>query len=130
MDLYKVWFVLSDFIPIFVFLSIIERERGRLHLSRHCIVCLGPMTAGRERRWNSELIDFLISLSYDCRTTSIKANLSNPTGVMNPPVLVDLNKDGTVDIVISYFNSTTVAVDGENFNRIWSYSVPNSESYS
>ena len=52
------------------------------------------------------------------------------TGVINPPVLVDLNKDGTVDMVTAFFNSTIAAIDGENFNTIWSYSVPNSETYS
>lgn len=49
---------------------------------------------------------------------------------MNPPVLVDLTNDGTADIVIAFFNSTIAAIDGENFNTIWTYSVPNSETYS
>ena len=49
---------------------------------------------------------------------------------MNPPVLIDLTNDGTVDMVIAFFNSTVAAIDGESFEIIWSYSVPNSESYS
>ncbi len=51
------------------------------------------------------------------------------SGVMNPPVLTDLNKDGTVDIVIAMFNSTIAAIDGESFQFIWSYNLPNTESY-
>ena len=53
-----------------------------------------------------------------------------PLGTINPPVLVDLTKDGTVDMVIAFFNTTIAAIDGESFQLIWSYSVPNSETYS
>lgn len=49
---------------------------------------------------------------------------------MNPPVLLDLNEDGTVDMVIAFFNSTIAAIDGENLSTMWSYSVPGSETYS
>ena len=49
---------------------------------------------------------------------------------MNPPVLIDLNKDGTVDMVNAMFNSTVVAFDGETFKVIWRYDLPDTESYS
>lgn len=49
---------------------------------------------------------------------------------MTPPVLVDLNKDGTVDIVSSMYNATVAAFDGETYKMIWSYAFPNSETYS
>lgn len=49
---------------------------------------------------------------------------------MNPPVLVDLNKDGTVDIVIAMYNTTVVAFDGETHERLWDFVFPSSESYS
>ena len=52
------------------------------------------------------------------------------TGVMNPPVLVDLNKDGTVDIVMAMYNTTIAAFDGETFERMWDFVFPDSESYS
>ena len=51
-------------------------------------------------------------------------------GFMNPPVLVDIDEDGTVDMVFAFFNSTIAAINGETFSLIWSYSVPHSESYS
>ena len=69
-----------------------------------------------------------------CQLTLIKypfsVSLIHKLGVMNPPVLIDLTNDGTVDMVIAFFNSTVAAIDGESFKIIWSYSVPNSESYS
>lgn len=53
-----------------------------------------------------------------------------PQGVMLPPVLVDLNKDGTVDIVMAMFNITVAAFDGETYKQLWHYDFPSSESYS
>ena len=49
---------------------------------------------------------------------------------MVPPVLVDVNKDGTVDIVMSMFNTTFIAFDGESYKQIWHHNFPNSETYS
>ena len=49
---------------------------------------------------------------------------------MLPPILTDLNKDGTVDIAIAMFNTTFVAFDGESFDRLWEVIFPESESYS
>lgn len=51
-------------------------------------------------------------------------------GVMNPPILVDLNKDGTVDIVMAMFNTTVAAFDGETYQRLWDFFFPESETYS
>ena len=50
-------------------------------------------------------------------------------GVMVPPVLADINKDGTVDIIMAMFNATVVAFDGETFKIIWQYTFPHSETY-
>ena len=50
-------------------------------------------------------------------------------GVMVPPVLADINKDGTVDIIMAMFNATVVAFDGETFKIIWQYTFPTSETY-
>lgn len=55
----------------------------------------------------------------------------NPTaGFMVPPVLADLNQDGTDDIVAALFNSTVFAFDGKSFATIWRYVFPDSESIS
>lgn len=47
-----------------------------------------------------------------------------------PPVLVDLTKDGVLDIVMALFNSSVIAIDGLTFRKIWSYTTAHSESYS
>lgn len=49
---------------------------------------------------------------------------------MNPPILVDINKDGVVDIISAGFGEFIQAVDGETFQVLWTYSAPNSETYS
>lgn len=51
------------------------------------------------------------------------------SGVMVPPVLADINKDGTVDIIMAMFNTSVIAFDGETYERMWTYSFPGSESY-
>ena len=50
-------------------------------------------------------------------------------GFMTPPVLVDINRDGTEDIVFATFNSTIVALDGESYQMLWNFSYPMSETY-
>ncbi|XP_034243919.1 uncharacterized protein LOC117646805 isoform X2 [Thrips palmi] len=55
---------------------------------------------------------------------------SDSRGVMSPPALVDINQDGTEDIVVSLFNSTVVAVDGKTFNTLWNYTFPDSQTLS
>uniref|UniRef100_T1JFB9 FAM234A/B beta-propeller domain-containing protein n=1 Tax=Strigamia maritima TaxID=126957 RepID=T1JFB9_STRMM len=51
-------------------------------------------------------------------------------GVMAPPVLADITGDNVEDIIISLFNSTVYAFNGLNFEQIWNYTVPSSETYS
>lgn len=48
---------------------------------------------------------------------------------MSPPVIVDINRDGTEDIVVSLFNSTVVAIDGKGFTILWNYTFPNSQTF-
>ena len=62
------------------------------------------------------------ALQYSCSMCFIP-------GVMVPPVLADINKDGTVDIIMAMFNATVVAFDGETFRIIWQHAFPGSETY-
>lgn len=55
---------------------------------------------------------------------------SDSRGLMSPPVLVDINHDGTEDIVISLFNSTVVALDGKTYKTLWNYTFTNSQTFS
>lgn len=49
---------------------------------------------------------------------------------MVPPILTDIDNDGTEDIIISLFNSTVYAFNGKTLKIIWSYVFPASESIS
>lgn len=49
---------------------------------------------------------------------------------MVPPVLIDINDDGVLDLIMSLFNSTVIAFDGLSFKEIWRTEFPNSETYS
>lgn len=48
-------------------------------------------------------------------------------GVSLPALLIDINSDGTEDIIVAVFNSTIIAFDGLTFKEIWNYTLPNSE---
>ncbi|KAG1652745.1 Protein FAM234B [Nymphon striatum] len=50
-------------------------------------------------------------------------------GIMTPPALVDITKDGIADIVMAMFNSSVIAFDGITFERIWNFTFSQSESY-
>ncbi|XP_022252488.1 uncharacterized protein LOC106468446 isoform X1 [Limulus polyphemus] len=51
-------------------------------------------------------------------------------GIMTPPVLIDITKDGVLDIVMAMFNSSVIAFNGLTFETIWVSHFPSSESYS
>jgi len=49
---------------------------------------------------------------------------------MNPPVLVDINKDGVSDIISAGFADSIQAFDGETFKQLWSFRMVGTETYS
>lgn len=51
-------------------------------------------------------------------------------GYMNPPVLVDINKDGVVDLVSAGFADKIEAFDGETLKILWTYNKVGTETYS
>eukprot|EP00057_Strongylocentrotus_purpuratus_P026842 XP_011681316.1 PREDICTED: uncharacterized protein LOC765151 isoform X1 [Strongylocentrotus purpuratus] len=76
--------------------------------------------------WALPLEDIII-----CNMSQAKVIYTDPyKGVMTPPVLVDLTGDGVKDIVMSMFNSTIVAFNGQSYEQLWNYTLPSSESYS
>ena len=48
---------------------------------------------------------------------------------MTPPALVDITGDGVCDIVFASFNSTVLALDGDTYKTLWSFTYPSSETY-
>ncbi|KAJ8299124.1 hypothetical protein KUTeg_023184 [Tegillarca granosa] len=51
-------------------------------------------------------------------------------GVMVPPVLVDVNKDGVNDIFMNSFDGAMVLFDGETLKIMWKVKLEERESYS
>ena len=48
---------------------------------------------------------------------------------MVPPVLVDVNRDGVKDILMSAYDGSLVLFDGESFDEIWVKSFKGYEWY-
>lgn len=55
---------------------------------------------------------------------------SESSGFMVPAILTDLNEDGVDDIVVSSFNSTIFAFNGQTYAVLWKYTFADSESTS
>lgn len=66
------------------------------------------------------------SIKHSCRTLLIDSS----KGFISPPVLVDLNADGVLDIVMSTFNASVFALDGFTFELLWKRPFPGGETYS
>lgn len=54
---------------------------------------------------------------------------SQGKGVMVPPVLIDVNKDGVMDILMNSFNGVMVLYDGETLAPMWKLQMEERESY-
>ena len=55
---------------------------------------------------------------------------STTKGIMLPPVIVDLNKDGVKDLVVSTFDGRTIALDGTDLvTQLWGVYYPKTETY-
>lgn len=52
------------------------------------------------------------------------------SGFMVPAIMSDLNEDGVDDIVVSAFNSTVYAFNGQTYNVLWKNTFADSESIS
>ncbi|GAB3642259.1 outer membrane protein assembly factor BamB family protein [Spirosoma arcticum] len=51
-------------------------------------------------------------------------------GVVAPPLVCDLNRDGTPDYVISTVAARTLAIDGKTDRVLWTFAQPGAETYS
>ncbi len=70
----------------------------------------------------SDLLNGDISNSIIIASSTVK-------GFIAPPVLADLNNNGTLDIVANAVEGTIMAIDGTNNSLIWSQYIENTEAY-
>lgn len=50
-------------------------------------------------------------------------------GYIGPPIWIDINDDGTPDIVANAVEGKLLAFDGKTYNKIWSVKMPETEAY-
>lgn len=55
---------------------------------------------------------------------------NDDSGFMVPAILTDINEDGVDDIIVSSFNSTMYAFNGQTYSILWKYTFADSESTS
>ncbi|KAK3095661.1 hypothetical protein FSP39_017289 [Pinctada imbricata] len=80
-----------------------------------------PNLPGKYNQWGSKKPD---------SNGTIEIFKSKNKGVMVPPVLADVTKDGVKDILMSSFDGTMILYDGETLNVLWTVKFEDRESYS
>ena len=50
-------------------------------------------------------------------------------GVMVPPLLIDMNGDGTRDILMTAYDGTFTMYNGETLSQLWTVQFPHYETY-
>ncbi|XOV93738.1 MAG: PQQ-binding-like beta-propeller repeat protein [Bacteroidota bacterium] len=61
---------------------------------------------------------------------AIKLDSSTTKGFIAPATWVDINEDGTQDIVVNAFDGRLLAFDGKTFQSIWKVQIVDAEAYS
>jgi len=51
-------------------------------------------------------------------------------GYIAPPVWIDVNNDGTHDVVVNAVEGKLMVFDGNNYKKIWTVKMPKTEAYS
>jgi outer membrane protein assembly factor BamB len=59
-----------------------------------------------------------------------KLDQSPDKGYIAPPLWIDINKDGTHDVIANAVEGKLLAFDGKTYKKIWSVKMPNTEAYS
>lgn len=88
------------------------------------------ITGGQNSPGGVYLIPLNTIMDHSKENQFITVIRSESSGFMVPAILVDLNEDGVDDIVVSSFNSTLYAFNGQNYATIWNYTFADSESTS
>lgn len=88
------------------------------------------ITGGQNSAGGVYLIPLNTIMDHSKENQFITVFRSESSGFMVPAILVDLNSDGVDDIVVSSFNSTVYAFNGQNYATLWKYTFADSESTS
>lgn len=88
------------------------------------------ITGGQNTPGGSYLIPLNTIMDHSKEKQFITIIRSESSGFMVPAILVDLTGDGVDDIVVSSFNSTVYAFNGQTFAILWKYTFADSESTS
>jgi hypothetical protein len=59
-----------------------------------------------------------------------KLDQSPGKGYIGPPVWIDINRDGILDIVANAVEGKLLAIDGNSYEKLWSVKIPDTEAYS
>lgn len=87
-------------------------------------------TGGQNSPGGIYLISLNTIMDHSKENQHITIIRSDSAGFMVPAILTDLNEDGVDDIVVSSFNSTVYAFNGQTYSTLWKYTFADSESTS
>lgn len=87
-------------------------------------------TGGQNSPGGLYLISLNTIMDHSKENKHITITRSESSGFMVPAILTDLNEDGVDDIVVSSFNSTVHAFNGQTYGVLWKYTFADSESTS
>lgn len=88
------------------------------------------ITGGQNSPGGCYLISLSTIMDHSKENKFITIIRSESSGFMVPAILVDLDDDGVDDIVVSSFNSTVYAFNGQTYVTLWKYTFADSESTS
>ncbi|KAL3284773.1 hypothetical protein HHI36_018916 [Cryptolaemus montrouzieri] len=85
----------------------------------------GPSTAGN---LSVAMLKSYLSLTSPSSADVIDIYHDPHNGVMIQSILVDITGDQIPDIITAMYNSTIIALNGQNFSKIWNFTIENSRS--
>ncbi|MGC6491190.1 MAG: hypothetical protein ACON5E_07915, partial [Flavobacteriales bacterium] len=84
-------------------------------------------TGGETIAGNLWVVDFSDLLDNNI-SSAIPLLENTELGLIAPPSIADINNDGSLDIVCQNFDGTISAINGDSFDLLWDYQLPNTES--
>ena len=85
---------------------------------------------GGETIGGNLFISSLADVVKEDLSNAIRLDSSIHKGYVGPPVRVDINKDGILDIITNSVDGRLLSFDGESHEQIWKVEMPNTECYS